>query len=444
MRLHTLLHSILQRARRPTSFTASPPKLATRPLGILAAFLIAATCSNPLLAGNWPGWRGPTGMGTTDEKDLPLKWNGKTGEGILWKAPLKGTTGHSSPIVWNDRVLLTSAAAQTREQEEKKEVPEHYLACYQANDGKLLWRATIPQGKEVVGYSIYATPTPLTDGQAVYCWFGSAVLAAVDFDGKILWRQERPGAFVLNPGLCQSPILFDDTIILSVDQARGQGYFQAIDKKTGAVKWDQKRPNTAYCNATPLLLEVNGKTQLIAACENSLRGIDPATGELIWSCKAGGFGESPVASAGIVVVDKGGNESAMAVDPTGQGDVSKTHVKWRVDKSPGDYASPVISGDLVYKASAEGEILCRKLSTGEEVFREKLDKVSKLASPIAATDGRVYFLSTGTSYVINAGPKLEVLGGGDLGGAGNGSSPAVANGRIFVRDFDYLWCIGTK
>lgn len=412
----------------------------------LVAVLIAAACCNWSLAANWPGWRGPTGAGTTDEKDLPLKWNGKTNEGILWKASLKGTTGHSSPIIWNDRVFLTCAAAQTREQEEKKEVPEHYLSCYQAADGKLLWRTTLPQGKEVVGYSIYAVPTPVTDGQAVYCWFGSAVIAAVDFDGKILWRQERPAPFVLNPGLCQSPILFGDTVILSVDQARGQGYVQALDKKTGDLKWEQKRPNTAYCNTTPLILEVNGKPQLIAACENSLRGADPATGEIIWSCKAPSFGESPVASAGagLVIVDKGGNEPTLAIDPTGQGDVSQTHVRWRIDKSPGDYASPVISGDLIFKASAEGEILCRKLATGEEVFREKLDKVSKLASPIATADGRVYFLSTGTSYVIKSEPKLEVIGGGDLGGGGNGSSPAIANGRIFVRDFDFLWCISAK
>ncbi|MBM4042933.1 MAG: hypothetical protein FJ290_30965, partial [Planctomycetes bacterium] len=278
----------------------------------------------------------------------------------------------------------------------------------------------------------------------VYCWFGSAVVAAVDFEGKLLWRHERPGPFVLNPGICQSPILYGDTVILSVDQARGQGYIQGLDKKTGEVKWEQKRPKTGSCNTTPILLDVKGKTQLIAACENVLQGLHPATGEPLWWCKARAFGESPVAAAGLVVVDKGGNEWALAVDPTGQGDVEKTHVKWRQEKSPGDYSSPVVAGEFIYKAAKEGEVLCRTLATGEEVFRDKLDKVSKLASPIATADGRVYFVSTGTSYVLKAGPKLEIIGGGTLGGWGNGSSPAVANGRIFVRDFEFLWCIGAK
>jgi outer membrane protein assembly factor BamB len=395
-------------------------------------------------AGTWPGWRGPTGVGTCEEKDLVLTWDGKTGEGVLWKAPLKGTTGHSSPIVWEDRVFITTAAKQNREQEEKKEVPEHHLSCYQAADGKLLWRTQIPQGKEPMGYAIYAVPTPVTDGKAVYCWFGSAVVAAVDFDGKLLWRHERPGPFNLNPGICQSPILYQDTVILSVDQDRGQGYIQALDKKTGEVKWEQKRPKTGCCNTTPILLDVKGKTQMIVACENVLQGLDPATGEPAWWCKSCGFGESPVIGSGLVYADKGGNEWAMCVDPTGQGDVTQTHVKWQIDKSPGEYSSAVIAGDHIYKARKEGEILCRKLATGEEVFTAELKGVSKLAGPFATADGRVYFVSTGKSYVIKAGPTLEILGGGNLGGGGNGSSPAISTGRIFVRDFEFLWCLGGK
>ena len=395
-------------------------------------------------AGNWPGWRGPTGVGHADERDLPLKWDGKTGEGVLWKAPLKGTTGHSSPIVWGDRVFITTAAKQTREQEARKEVPEHHVVCYRVTDGKLLWRTQIPQGKEPMGYAIYAVPTPVTDGKAVYAWFGSAVIAAVGFDGKLLWRHERAGPFTLNPGICQSPILYEDTVVLSCDQGRGKGWLQALDKKAGEVKWELKRPKAGCCNAAPLLVDVNGKTQLIALGGEILQGVDPANGRPIWWCKSRGFGESPVCGSGRIVVDKGCNEWAMCVDPTGQGDVTGSHVKWRIDKSPGDYSSPVIVGDFIYKVRREGQVLCRKLATGEEVFTAKLAKVSKLASPVATADGRIYFVSTGRSYVIRAAPRLEILGGGNLGGHGNGSSPAVANGRIFVRDFQFLWCLGRK
>ena len=114
-------------------------------------------------AGDWPQWRGPTGVGYTDEKDLPLTWDGKTGENVLWKVSLKGTTGHSSPIVWGDRVFITTAVKQTREEEQRKEVPDHHLACYRTGDGELLWSTRIPPGKEPAGYAIYAVPTPVTE-----------------------------------------------------------------------------------------------------------------------------------------------------------------------------------------------------------------------------------------------------------------------------------------
>ncbi len=167
----------------------------------LAAMVAISQFANLAAAADWPAWRGPTGIGWTDETDLPLSWDGKTGDNVLWKAPLAGTTGHSSPIVWGDRVFLTTSDKQTREQEASKEIPQHHIECYQAADGKLLWRTLIPPGQEVAGYSIYASPTPATDGKAVYAWFGSAVVAAVDFDGKLLWRHERKGPFVLNPGI---------------------------------------------------------------------------------------------------------------------------------------------------------------------------------------------------------------------------------------------------
>ena len=124
--------------------------------------------------------------------------------------------------------------------------------------------------------------------------------------------------------------------------------------------------------------------------------------------------------------------------------VAKTHVKWQIPKSAGDYSSSVVAGEYVFKVRREGQIACLKLATGEEVFNAPLPGVSKLASPLATADGKVYFASTGKSYVIKAAPQLEVLGNGDLGGWGNGSSPAAAGGKLFVRDFEFLYCLGKK
>jgi outer membrane protein assembly factor BamB len=395
-------------------------------------------------ANDWPGWRGATGVGLCDERDLLLKWDGKSGEGIVWKVPLDQTTGHSSPIVWGDHLFLTTAAKQTRQQESSNEVPAHHLFCYKASDGQLLWQTAIPQGKQSAGYAIYAVPTPITDGNAVYCWFGSSVVAAVDFEGKLIWRQELAGPFNLNPGICSSPSLYGDTVILLQDQGKGQGWLQALDKKTGQVKWEQKRPKTGHSNTTPLILQIGEQAQLVTAGGNLLQGLDPASGEPIWSCKSVAFGASPAYGSGLLCVFKGGNEPAQAVDPTGRGDVAKTHVKWQMPKVAGDYSSPVVSGEYVYNVRQEGVIGCIKLATGEEMFTERLAGVSKLASPFTTPDGRVYFVSAGKSYVLKVGATLEVIGGGDLGQSGNGSSPAVSGGRIFVRGTSHLFALGPK
>src|SRR5262249_8093219 len=158
----------------------------------------------------------------------------------------------------------------------------------------------------------------------------------------------------LNPGICSSPVLYKDTVILLCDQGGGQGFLQGLDKKTGEVKWEQKRSNGSYNNTTPVLLTVDGKLQLVIAGARAVQGLDPADGKELWSCAAGGFGASPAYGGGLLYVDSGTDGPGLAIDPTGKGDVTKTHVKWRHDKVAADYASPVISGDYVYRARKPG------------------------------------------------------------------------------------------
>jgi len=404
----------------------------------------ALAIPNVSQAENWPGWRGPTGVGFTDDKDLPLTWDGKSKEGLLWKAPLNGV-GNSSPIVWGGRVFITTSTKQSNQEQDAKIIPEHHVLCFQAADGKELWRTAVPPGQQPMGYAIYAVPTPVTDGKLVYCWFGSAVFAALDLDGKIVWRQERSGPFNLNPGICSSPILYEDTVILPLDQHGGKATLQGLDKKTGELKWEKKRPKVSYCNSTPILLTVQGKPQLIVCGSNLIEGLNPANGETIWSCAGGAWGSSPAYGSGLLYIDRGATGPGLALDVSGQGDISKTHVKWMVEKVAAEYSSPVICGDYVYRTQKPGILRCWKLSTGEAVFTERLEGLSILASPIATADGRVWFLTPGRSYVIKAGPTLEVLAKNDLDGNGTtGASPAVANGRIYLRDSTSLYCIGKK
>lgn len=412
-------------------------------LSVAAIAIFFALFATPARAADWPGWRGPTGMGYTEEKNLPLHWDIKTGQNILWKVALPKTTGHSSPIVWGDRVFLTTAAKQTNAEEKDKIIPEHHLCCFQASDGKLLWRAAIAPGKEPMGYAIYAVPTPITDGKAIYCWFGSAVVAAVDFDGKLLWRHERSGPFKLNPGIASSPALYQDTVLLLCDQGGG-GWLQALDTATGEIKWEQKRAKLSYCNTSPVLISVKDKPELLIQASNQLQALDPSNGQPIWWCKAKGFGASPVYHNGLIFSDSGNGEAGLVVDPTGSGDVTATNIKWQFAKTPSQYGSGIIAGDYVYRAY-KSNIKCWKLASGEEVFSESADGVPYLSSPIVTGDGLVYFAGANRSYVVKPGPKLEVLAVNDLKSGDNiAASAAVANGRIFIRGDQMLFCIGEK
>jgi outer membrane protein assembly factor BamB len=415
----------------------NPQKL----LFVLAALITGLPACQ---AGDWPGWRGPAGTGYTDEKNLPKQWDGKTGKNVLWRIPLPKTTGHSSPIVSRDRVFLTTAVRQTEQEQQRKVVPEHHLWCLDARDGKVLWRKSVQPGKEPAGQEIYAAPTPVTDGKAVYCWFGSAVVAAVDFDGKQLWRSERAGPFKVNPGICSSPVIYKDTLLLLCDQANGAGWLLALDRATGAVKWERKRSDFSHTNATPLLITVRDKPQLVIQASSQLQALDPASGEPIWWCKATGFGSSPAYGAGLVYSDSGKDESGLVVSPTGQGDVTATDIKWQQDKIASQYQSAVIAGEYVYRSNKPGIIKCFDLASGKTLFSARAEGVPTVCSPIATADGLVYFVGANKSYVIKAGPKFELVATNTLGGGENCSSAAASNGRIFIRGDQVLFCLGEK
>jgi outer membrane protein assembly factor BamB len=394
-----------------------------------------------LRSGDWPGWRGPTGAGYTDESGLPLTWGGKTKENVLWSVKVGGR-GYSSPVVWGDRVFLTSAPRQTDDEVKNKVIPEHHVYCFRAADGKELWRTTVPHGSWPDGNS-YAIPTPATDGKRVYTWFGSGVAAALDFDGKVAWRYQRPGPYHVYPSLSSSPVLYKDTVLLLVDQGQNS-FLLALDRKDGSVKWEEKRQVAGSTNSTPVLARVKDRDQLLVAGAKVLQGLDPASGKVLWWCgKDGGYWTSLTFGSGLVYADSGGSRG-LAVDPTGEGDLGKTHVRWQVPKVAEGLGCPLIVGEYVYRASKPGLVTCRKLATGEEVYSERLSGISYLSSPFATPDGRIYIASGAKSYVIKAGPKLEVLATSTLPGGDDGPSPAVSGGRLFILGGGMLFCIGKK
>jgi outer membrane protein assembly factor BamB len=422
-------------------------------LSMISAVCAVLLSAGPGSAGDWPGWRGPTGLGYCDEKDLPLTWNGKSGENILWKVTLHGgakqnpemnSPGWSCPIVARDRVFITTAVWKfgLSAEERKKIIPEHHVLCYQAEDGKQLWDTLVPPGKCVVDnhYHGYAVSTPVTDGAHVFVQFGSGVVAALDFEGIIVWREELPLKREIDGGICSSPILHEDCLIVS---GIANPALRALDKKTGKLKWEQtvKESNRM---ATPALLTIGSRLQLIHMA-GGVEGIDPNTGEVLWKCRAPGGQSSPVFGAGLIYTDsgRGGNEGA-AVDPTGKGDVSKTHVKWKVRVTAPAGSSGIVVGDYLYRACNSDILRCWKMADGELVYEKRLQKISPSTSPIATADGRIYLAGSGRSYVIKAGPTCEILAENDLNEGDPYATPAVSGGRIFIKGKSFLWCIGKK
>jgi outer membrane protein assembly factor BamB len=405
---------------------------------------------SPARAGDWPGWRGPTGQGVSDEKDLPLTWNGQTRENILWKVRLPGQDGNtkqdqnqSSPIVARGKVFVT-ASYWSAAVEPAKTYPEHHVVCYDAADGKQLWDAKVEPGpwKLTDLRGGYTAPTPACDGERVYVVFGSAVIAAFDLDGKPVWRKEIV-PFDFDVAIGSSPVVHGETVILQCDGIKNSSRLVAFDRKTGEVKWQEKRRKNEFSHSTPVLARIGDRVQLLVAASNAVQGVDPADGKVVWWCAGKGDTVSPVHGAGVVYCDSGRGGPGVAVDPTGAGDVTASHRKWTLNQVPEGFSSPVIVGDHLYRVHNPGILKCWKLATGELVSQQRLEGVSTSASPFTTPDGRIYLASAGKSYVVNTGPKPEVLAINDLGDGAHPSA-AVAGGRIYLKGRQYLHCIGKK
>ncbi len=417
---------------------------------ITAILLLSA----PTLADNWPAFRGPSGLGYTTDNNLPLTWGGPDNKNVLWKSPLIGQ-GHASPIVWNDS-LFVATVAWAGNRPNDKVIPDHHLTCYQVSDGSLRWDTVIPPGpwlrsdfRSGPGGG-YAAPTPTTDGHLVYCLFGSSVLAALDFSGKIVWRNEiTPFTFDVTIG--SSPILFQDTLFLFCPMARpADSCLIAFDKTSGKEKWRQKFPEMAFGHSTPVIININSRPQMLllasgmAVKDDALRSIDPTTGQTLWTARAAGDAASPAFGNGIVYADSGRGSPGFAIDPTGSGNVTKTHTKWTIPQIPEAIASPIIVGQYLYRLHRPGILKSFDTATGKLIDSQRLEGLSSdWASPIADPSGRLFFANAGMSYVIQTGPQPRILAANDLNDP-NHTSPAVANGRLFLVGQKNVYCIANK
>lgn len=394
-------------------------------------WLLALVVSVSAGEADWHQWRGPTGMGHSSERGLPTTWGGPEKANVRWSASLpEGDPTQSSPIVWGDRVIVTTA---------RNKPPEHRVTCYRTTDGQRLWSTEVPLGPWILNdlRGGYACATPTTDGERIYALFGSAVLVALDLDGKPVWRREiEPRAF--DVAIASSPIVYNGTVILLCDQTGGKSFITGLDAKTGENRWTQQRPTAGFNHSTPLLTEVAGKPLLLVSASNAFQGLDPTDGSVRWSCPSKGDVTTPVVSGTLAYTDEGRGGPGILVDITGQGDVGTTHVKWTIKQGTNGMDSPIIVEGRLYRTSVA--LRCYDLASGKELWSERLGGDFP-PSPVATADGLIYYASGGKSWVLRAGPAFELVGKSDLGDGGH-ASPAVADGRLFLKGNTTLFCIG--
>ena len=389
---------------------------------------------------NWAQFRGPHGDGTADDVGLPVTWSEE--EHVAWKTPVHGS-GWSSPVVWGDEVWLTTANELGTELS--------YLVV-DANDGRVLhdevlFHVVAPHEKHK--FNSYASPTPVLDGERAYLSWGSAGLACVDMTSREpLWvRRDLECNHYRGSG--SSPILFDGMMICHYDGFDFQ-YVVALDKLTGQTLWRTDRPfnfgtddgdkKKAY--ATPQVIEAGGRIQLISPTSMGVFSYDPQTGEEIWRARYEQFScaNRPLFDGKQVYFSSGFGKGWMfAIDPTGTGDVTDTHVAWQEPKTMPSKPSPLLIDGRLYAFNDKGVASCLDAATGEVVWQQRIGG-NYSASPVYA-DGKIYLFSEeGNAFVIRPGSEYDQLAENTLAD-GCLSSPAVADGALFVRTRTHLYRI---
>lgn len=402
-------------------------------------------------ATNWPQFRGPGGHGRSDSQGVPLTWSDN--QNVAWKTDLPGP-GASSPIVFGNRIWLTcytgfgTSAAEPGNMANLK----RHLVCLDEADGKILWNtavpAEMPEQERIREDHGYASSTPLADAERIYTFYGKSGAFAFDHNGKQLWNTKL-GDKLNGWGSATSPILYNDFVIFNAS-IESQSLV-ALDKKTGREVWRAGGINDSW--HAPLLVNLpDGKSELVMAMLRKILAFDPNSGAPLWNCDTGinwYMCPTPIAENAIVYSIGGRNpQGALAIRAGGRGDITSTHVIWKLNKGS-NVPSPVLHEDHLYFAHENlGIVYCVNARTGALVYEERLEPSPGqiYASPLLA-GGRIYFTGRGGRTVaIAAKPKFEILATNTLEsnrGVFN-SSPAGSGNRILLRSNRTLYALGEK
>lgn len=411
---------------------------------------------------NWHQWRGPLATGVSPTGDPPIEWDAN--RNVKWKAEIPGH-GKSTPIIWGDRIFLITAV-NTEKVVEGVAKPEDQpmrafgikfpntlfrfvVLCLDRNTGKSLWEQTVIEELPHEGHhgdNSHASASPTTDGKFLYVSFGSRGVYCFDLDGQLQWQKKIGKVETrLSFGEASSPVLHGDTVILNRDNET-DSHILALDAKTGETRWQAKRDEISAW-ATPLIVEQNGRTQVVTNASNRARSYDLATGKVLWECggQVANVTPSPVLFGDHVICMSGYRGSiAMSLPLDANGDITKSdRIAWRWERDTPYVPSPLLYGDMLYFNKLNNAVLtCLDAKTGKPILESvRLPSLFNIyASPVGAAD-RIYLTARdGTTLVIKRSATLEVLATNKLDDLID-ASPAIAGKQLFLRGQKHLYCL---
>lgn len=426
--------------------------------------LVAVALFESTFAADWPHWRGPNYNGSTDEKGFAATWS-KT-ENVAWKSPLGGPSG-SSAVIWGDNVFVSSPDAQKNLN----------LICLNRNNGSVRWQKQVGVGDRNQGpRSNMTSPSPVTDGKVVVAMYGTGDVAAFDMEGKELWKRnlgDEGGKFAIMWLYGSSPLLYEGKLYIQVLQTSPvpegythahdgkntrESYLLCVDPQTGKNIWKQIRASEARSEskesyASPIPFEgPNGKEILILGGD-CITGHNAKTGEELW--RAGGLNPrndpfwrivpSPVSGNGIILASAPKRDPVYAFKAGGKGDITASHLAWKLTENPTDWATPLFYKDRFYVLDGDRHVLtCLKPKDGEKIWQTKLEVREPIWSSPTGADGRIYLISeSGTALVVDA-EDGKVQATIPMGEGPARSTITAAHGELFVRTAENLYCVKTK
>jgi outer membrane protein assembly factor BamB len=431
---------------------------------VSAVTAVALTGTVALAAAeNWPQWRGPGSQGVSSEKALPTEWG--PAKNVAWKTALPGS-GHSSPVVWGDRIFLTAqiegevipgqrAVTHVMGRDKDWVHPDSVAAdkkhtlkvlAVDAATGKIVWDQTAYEGPVYDARhrrSSFAGPTAATDGEMVYAYFGPEGLYAYDFSGRQVWKAVEKFA-TLGLGTGTSPVIFENLVIVQRDEDSGEhSVVVAYDKKTGKEVWKTRRP-VQVSWGTPVLVPANGRTELVTNGTELIIAYDPATGKELWQTKGveSNAIHTPLVGKGLVVVTAGfPAKKIIALRPGDQ--PADKRVAWEYSKGTGYVLSNILYGDYIYLMTDNGIVTCLEAETGKVVYQGGRPPVPSnfMGSPVAFGGLIAMTSEDGSTFMLKAGPTHEIVGTNSVDEPVY-SSIAPANGRIYIRGEKHLFAIG--